>query len=451
MKTAYFDCFSGAAGNMIIGAFLDAGLPLAELEKELNKLNLQHEYTLVTRRVKKLGIAALYFDVNVTGDTYVPHPPQQQEQHHDHSHVHGHPHEHEHTHEKEHSHIHHEHSHEHQQEEKQPAQHGHSHQHHRNYPEIAALLNAAPLIPQVKELALKILTRLGEAEAKVHGCVLEEVHFHEVGAIDTIVDIVGASFGLYYLGIEKVYASPLNTGSGMVKCAHGLMPIPAPATAELLQGAAFYSSGVRGELLTPTGAAILTAVAESFGPPPALRTESVSYGAGSWDLEIPNVVRLFIGQAEASAQAKETVTVLETTIDDLNPQIYGHLMEKLFASGAVEVFFTPVYMKKNRPGLLLTVLCDATRQEALLDILFRETSTLGVRARQDKKHMLRREFYPLETPYGTVSIKLGKLGGEIVNVAPEYEDCRKIAHEKNLPLKQVCQEVLALAIQKFTK
>jgi uncharacterized protein (TIGR00299 family) protein len=290
---------------------------------------------------------------------------------------------------------------------------------------------------------------LGEAEAKVHGCSLEEVHFHEVGAIDTIVDIVGASFGLHYLGIEKVYASPLNTGSGMVKCAHGLMPIPAPATAELLKDAAFYSTGVRGELLTPTGAAILTAVAESFGPPSVLKTERVSYGAGSWDLEIPNVVRLFIGQSAGAAQDKELVTVLETTIDDLNPEIYGYLMQKLFAAGAAEVFFTPVYMKKNRPGLLLTVLSDIALQEALLEILFRESSTLGVRVRQEKKYMLKRDFYPLETPYGTVNIKIGRKDGQIVNIAPEYEDCRRIANRKDLPLKQVYQEALALAIRKF--
>ncbi|PKM90893.1 MAG: TIGR00299 family protein [Firmicutes bacterium HGW-Firmicutes-12] len=417
MKTAYFDCFSGASGNMIIGAFLDAGVPLEELEKELAKLGLQNEYSLISKRVKKLGIDALYFDVDVHTD-----------------HSHNHPNEHtdnlSHTHTNSHT-------------------NSHTHSHHRNYSDIYTLIMNSPLAQKVKDLSLQILKRLGEAEAKVHQCKLEDVHFHEVGAVDTIVDIVGASFCLHYLGIEKVYSSPLHTGSGMVNCAHGRMPIPAPATAELLKGASFYSTSVQGELLTPTGAAIITSLTQEFGPQPTLEVEIVAYGAGSWDLEIPNVLRLFIGHTSTVSFDTDTSTVIETTIDDMNPELYGYIMDRLFEVGALEVFLTPIYMKKNRPGTLLTVISTLSDQQPLLDVILKESSTLGVRLRQEKRYKLKRESHTLQTPHGSVRIKLGSHENQINNIAPEYEDCRQIAKKSGLPLKQVYQEALSLALQEF--
>lgn len=424
MKTAYFDCFSGAGGNMIIGAFLDAGVPFSELEKELAKLNLQHEYTLIAKRIKKQGIDALYFDVEQT------------------SHQHGHHFHHDHVHDA-HEHNHHEHHHH-----RDESSHDHEQQ-YRNYQDIHDLITKSPLASNVKDLSLKILKRLGEAEAKVHQCSLNDVHFHEVGAIDTIVDIVGASFCISYLGIEKIYSSSLHTGSGMVKCAHGQMPIPAPATAELLKGASFYSTGIQGELLTPTGAAIITTLAQDYCSPPNMQVDCVAYGAGLWDLEIPNVLRLFIGQTSELPCRTDTVTIIETTIDDMNPELYGHIMDKLFEAGAIDVFLTPVYMKKNRPGILLTITSSLPDHQSLLEIIFKESSTLGIRIRQDKKYMLARESRTIETPYGNVRMKLGFYEEKIYNMAPEYEDCRTLAEKNKLPLKQIYQEALKLAKDKF--
>lgn len=402
---------------MIIGAFLDAGVPISELENELAKLNLQQEYNLITKRVKKQGIDALYFDVEQAAA----------HEHHEH---HGHDNHSHNSHHHNHSYYHHEH-------------------HNRNYQDIHTLISNSSLSTNVKNLSLKILQRLGEAEAKVHQCSLTDVHFHEVGAIDTIIDIVGASFCINYLGIEKIYSSPLHTGSGMVKCTHGQMPIPAPATAELLKGASFYSTEIRGELLTPTGAAIITSLTQDYGPQPNMKVESIAYGAGLWDLEIPNVLRLFIGQTSEISCSTDTVTIIETTIDDMNPELYGHIMDKLFEAGAVDVFLTPVYMKKNRPGVLLTITSSLPEQQNLLDIIFKESSTLGVRIRQDKKYMLARESHAIETPYGIVRMKLGFLGEKIYNMAPEYEDCRTLAEKYNLPLKQIYQEAIKLAKVKF--
>ncbi|MCR4441719.1 MAG: nickel pincer cofactor biosynthesis protein LarC [Peptococcaceae bacterium] len=407
MKTAYFDCFSGASGNMIIGAFLDAGVPLAELEKELAGLDLDGEYKLVARPVIKSGLRATYFDVELAG--------------HHHNHVGG------------------------------GKNHGHRsvNRHHRNYPEIRALIESSRLSPAVKSLSLEILRRLGEAEAKVHGCDLQDVHFHEIGAVDTIIDITGAAFCLYYLGIEKICSSPLNVGSGMIKCAHGHMPVPAPATAELLIGSSFYSTSIRGELLTPTGAAIITTLTREFIPLPALTVETISYGAGTWDLEIPNVLRLFIGNMPSSYWETDTSTIIETTIDDMNPEFYSHMIDRLFQAGAVDVFMTPVYMKKNRPGTLITVTSNLPDHQPLLDIIFTESTTIGVRMHQAKRFKLSKSSHSVETPYGQVRIKLGLMGKEVKNIAPEYEDCRLLAEKAGVPLKNVYQEALSLAYRLF--
>ena len=386
MKTAYFDCFSGASGNMIIGAFLDAGVPLACLEKELAKLNLTGEYLLIAEPVQKLGIGACYFNVDISA----------------------------------------------------------RHDKHRGYEEIYALIAESSLAPEVKNLSLQILRRLGEAEAHVHRCRLQDVHFHEVGAVDTIIDLVGASYCLAYLGIEKIYASPLHVGSGMINCAHGRYPVPGPATAELLKGTPFYSTDISGELVTPTGAAILTTIAQEFIPLPPLKTESVAYGAGTWDLTIPNVLRLYTGQLPEDCKEPETATIIETTIDDMNPEVYPYLMDRLFQAGAADVYLTPVYMKKNRPGTLVTITSNLPDQQPLLDILFTETTTIGARMHQVRRSKLTRTWQTVETQWGPVRVKIAKLGDKTVNISPEYEDCRHLAALTSTPLKQIWCQALNL-------
>ena len=387
MKTAYFDCFSGASGNMVIGAFLDAGVPLQRLEEELAKLNLAGEYLLMAERVQKLGIDACYFNVAISD----------------------------------------------------------CHDKQRGYEEIHTLISESSLSPEVKRLSLQILRRLGEAEAHIHRCGLQDVHFHEVGAVDTIIDIVGAAYCLYYLGIEKVYASPLHVGTGMIDCTHGRYPVPAPATAELLKGAPFYSTDVSGELLTPTGAAIITTLARDFIPLPPLKVQSVSYGAGTWNLKIPNVLRLYTGQLlEECEETGAAATIIETTIDDMNPQIYSYLMDKLFQAGAADVYLTPVYMKKNRPGLLVTITSNLPDHQPLLDILFTETTTIGARMHQVRRAELTRSWQTVETSWGPVRVKIAKLGGKTVNIAPEYEDCRQLAELTATPLKQIWCQALSL-------
>ncbi|MFZ5752671.1 MAG: nickel pincer cofactor biosynthesis protein LarC [Bacillota bacterium] len=399
MKALYFDCFSGISGNMVIGAFLDAGIPLECLARELQKLPLHNEYELVYQRVKKLGISAAYFDVKL------PH-------HHHQEHQHGH------------------------------------HQ-HRNLQDITEIIENSTLSPKVKGMSLEIFQRLGEAEAKVHNCALHEVHFHEVGAVDAIIDIVGTAFCFHYLGAPRVYASHLHVGNGMVKCSHGLMPVPAPATAELLKGIPFYSGEIKGELVTPTGAAIISTLAREFGPLPPLKTESIAYGAGTWDLPIPNVLRLFVGELVDKAEEEDASTIIETTIDDMNPEFYNYLMEKLFAAGAADVFLTPVYMKKNRPGTLLSVTSNLADHQPLLDIIFTESTTIGVRMYQVTRRKLVRSSHVLETKYGPVRIKAAKTGGKIVNIAPEFEDCRTIARETGIPLKEIYQEAMTLGYKTF--
>lgn len=400
MKTAYFDCFSGISGNMFIGAFLDAGIPLEELTNVLAGLNLYDEYELVSKRVQKLGIAAHYFDVKIG-----PH----------HHHVH---------------------------------QAGHGNRHYR---EIAGLIENSALAPNVKDLSLRILKRLGEAEARVHNCSLEEVHFHEVGAVDTIIDIVGSAYCLLRLGIEQIFASPLHVGKGMVKCAHGLMPIPAPATAELLKGAHFYSTEIQGELVTPTGAAIITTLAQDFRPLPSMQVDTVAYGAGTWDLSIPNVLRLFIGQDQASSLETDTSTIIETTLDDMNPEFYGYLLDKLYLAGAVDVYLTPIYMKKNRPGTLVTITSNLPDHQPLVDVIFSETTTLGVRMYPAKRCKLFKESHTLETVYGQVRVKIGRTGNQLKNVSPEYEDCRQLALKTGVPLKHIYQAALAKGYELFSK
>ncbi|SDF14979.1 nickel pincer cofactor biosynthesis protein LarC [Sporolituus thermophilus] len=383
MKAIYLDCFSGISGNMMIGALLDAGLPIEHLRAELAKLDLS-AYRLIDKDVVKKGIRARYFNVEFRQWF-------------------------------------------------QPS---------RNFSDIQKIIEKSSLSKRVKEQAEGIFSRLAAAEAKVHGTSVDKVHFHEVGAIDSIVDIVGTAIGLEYLGIEQVFASALHVGSGYVKCSHGLMPVPAPATAELLQGIPFYSDKIKGELVTPTGAALVASLVQEFGAvPERMKTERVAYGAGSMDLDIPNVLRVYLGTVQMEAKGQRAKLV-ETNMDDLNPQIYGYVMERLFAAGAYDVYLTPVIMKKNRPGTKLTVMISPDKLNEVVRLILTETSTLGVRILDCDSYHVARETVTVDTPWGAVRVKIGRLDGRIINIAPEFEDCRTIAERHNIPLKAIHSCVL---------
>ena len=392
MKIAYFDCFSGASGDMILGALLDAGLNLDLLKGELSKLKISH-YGLELRSVEKRGIGGTRAVVTV-------------DDHH----------------------------------------HGH---HHRHLSDIEGIIGESGLDEVVKSRSVQIFRRLAEAEAKVHRTGVEQVHFHEVGAMDAIIDIVGSVAGLSALGIEKIFCSPLNTGSGTVKCAHGVLPVPAPATAELIKGFPFYSTDVVGELLTPTGAAILTTLSAGFGHIPAMTLESCGYGAGEADPPTANLLRVLIGREEPDARRFDFTqnAVIEAGIDDMNPQIYGYLMNKALEMGALDVFLTPVQMKKNRPGTLITILCQPNRVEEFAALLVRETTTIGLRWRIDNKLMASRSIKEVSTPFGTIRCKVAEMGGGIVNARPEFEDCKRAAAEHDAPLKDVMESARAAALE----
>ena len=318
-------------------------------------------------------------------------------------------------------------------------------QKHRSLRAILDILRNAQLAPQVRNQAAAIFQKLGEAEARVHDVPLEKIHFHEVGAVDAIIDIVGACLGFHALGIARFACSPLNVGGGTAKMAHGVLPVPAPATANLLQGKPTYSNGVQRELVTPTGAAIVATLCDSFGPQPPMSVSAIGYGAGTADLEgQPNVLRIMVGDsAEKTVPGfDQEITVIEANLDDMNPQIYGYFSEKALAAGALDVFTTPVQMKKNRPGTLLTVLCEPKDAQALMSLIFSETTTFGVRAQQAQRRVLPREFVNVTTSFGEVRIKLSRINGRILHVAPEYDDCRKLAVEKNVPLQRVISEAM---------
>ncbi len=397
MKTVYFDCFAGISGNMLLGAFLDAGVPEERLRSELAKLNVTG-YELKIQRVIKQGIAAVHADVELV------------HHHHDHEHHHEH------------------------------------HHHHRYLPDIYAILDQSALAQAVKDNSKKIFLCLAEAEAKVHGTTVDKIHFHEVGAIDSIVDIVGAAFCLHYLGIEKVCASRLQTGSGFVQCSHGQMPVPAPATAELLRNIPYYNGNTEKELVTPTGAAFLAAFGTEFGAIPAgFLSHTIGYGAGGWDLDFPNVLRVHVGELEQAEEAQ--MLVIEANIDDLNPQIYEYVMEKLLALGARDVWMTPIIMKKSRPATMLSVLAEGTLLESIAACLFAETSTIGIRHYPVQRQIAGRVTKRITTPWGEASVKVSSYQNKICNIAPEFEDCRKLAEKHNIPLKQIQQQVLVQALR----
>jgi uncharacterized protein (TIGR00299 family) protein len=326
------------------------------------------------------------------------------------------------------------------------------HHHHRSLGAILQLIDQASLAPRAADRARRIFCRLGEAEARVHDVPIENVHFHEVGAVDAIVDIVGACIGFELLGVEKFSCSALNLGEGRVETQHGTLPVPAPATAELLRGAPAYSTGIQRELVTPTGAAIASTLASAFGALPPMTVAAIGYGAGAAELPgQPNVLRLFVGESAAQGAGEpwdDAIVVLEANLDDMNPQIYGYFVERALQAGALDVFATAVQMKKNRPGQLVTLLCEPAAVDRLTDLIFRETTTIGVRSYTARRRTLQRESIPVETPLGRIRMKVSRLNGHVLNVAPEYEDCQRVAAEHGVPLKQVLAEA-AFQFQKL--
>jgi uncharacterized protein (TIGR00299 family) protein len=455
MRIAYLECFSGMSGDMFLGALVDAGVPFKLLEDTVAALNIGAR--IEVSKVTRSGITATKVDVYAHGEKELPREVYWEQQAHKHElqreHDHGHGHSHE-----EHSHGAHsnaDHAHEidgsragaparHEQE---PHPHGsHSHGHGRGLKEIREIIRKAPISEGAKKTAIAIFEALGAAEANIHNSDIESVHFHEVGAVDALVDIVGASVGAEALGVAEIICSPLNVGGGTVKCAHGTLAVPAPATVELLKDTPVYSSGLQVELVTPTGAAIVKTLAKRFASFPAMKIEQSGYGAGTRDFPAhANVVRLTIGETEASVlknTTQETITVLEANLDDLNPQVFGYVMDRLLEEGALDVFGVPVQMKKSRPGTLLTVLCQPADAAKLTQMIFAETSTLGVRRRDEQRQVLARRWVSVKTQWGDVRVKIASMNGTVTNYAPEYEDCRRIASEHHVPLKEVMQEAV---------
>ncbi|HJN88890.1 MAG TPA: nickel pincer cofactor biosynthesis protein LarC [Verrucomicrobiota bacterium] len=418
MKTLYLDIFSGISGDMFLGAMIDLGVDATVLETELAKLNLD-DYQLHVGRKTKANIEGVKFDVHLLptgGEGEGDH----HEQSHGHSHEHGHSHSHSHD--------------------------DNGHSHNRTFADIRSLINSSALSDWVKEKSVAVFRRVAEAEGKVHGMPPDEVHFHEVGAVDSIVDIVGGCIALELLGKPRVLAAPITEGTGWVECAHGHFPVPTAATLEILgaRGVAVNQCDEPHELVTPTGAALLAEFAESFELMHGVTPERIGYGLGTRDMNTrPNVLRAVLGQAEAATGAKpldwerDTVTVIETNLDDINAEHLGHFVEIALETGALDVFHTSIQMKKNRPGVLLTVLCTETDADRFSELILRETTALGIRRHATDRRKLRREVVTVETPLGQVRVKLGRLNGEVVQAAPEYESCRKVADQAGVPLKAV--------------
>jgi uncharacterized protein (TIGR00299 family) protein len=443
MRIAYLECFSGISGDMFLGALVDAGVSPGLLEKTVEALGVGAK--LEISKVMRSGISATKVDVWVDGKKDMPREeywakqdvvPGPAKAHHDHEYAHGHNHHHEHSH-------HHESGSHEQSPTNAPAPHEHGHS-HRGLSEIRTIISASAISDSAKTTAIAIFEALGAAEAKIHNVPVESIHFHEVGAVDAIVDIVCAAVGAEALGVDGIVCSALNVGGGSVKCAHGTFPVPAPATVELLKNAPVYSSGIEAELVTPTGAAIAKTLATRFGAFPEMKIEKSAYGAGSRDFPgHPNVLRIVIGEAVPVLTGKtrsETISVMEANLADLNPQVFGYVMDRLLEEGALDVFGMPVQMKKNRPGTLLTVLCKPEDAEKLIQLIFSETTTLGVRRREESRQTLARRWESVRTEWGEVRIKIASMNGTVTNYAPEYEDCRRIAAEHHVPLKTVMQE-----------
>jgi pyridinium-3,5-bisthiocarboxylic acid mononucleotide nickel chelatase len=500
MRIAYLDCFSGMSGDMFLGALVDAGVPVALLERTVAALNIAAR--LDVSRVERSGITATKVDVYCHGEKDLPREVYWEQQGHKHALEHQ---------RQTHAHDREQQGHEHFSvetglapslpkawSEHQRDHHGtaessesragmpapdkhepsragapapHSHGHGRGLKEIGEIIRKAAISEGAKGTAIAMFEALASAEARIHNSEAEQVHFHEVGAVDAMVDIVCAAVGAEALGVEEIICSPLNVGGGTVKCAHGTFPVPAPATVELLKGAPVYSSGIQAELVTPTGAAIVKTLAKRFSAFPPMKVEKAGYGAGSRDFEgHANVVRLTVGIGQSSAAdaavdaasrvstagnassdghntSQETISVLEANLDDLNPQVFGYVMDRLLEEGALDVFGIPVQMKKSRPGTLLTVLCKPEDASKLAQIIFAETTTLGVRQREECRQVLARRWETVHTRWGDVRLKIASMNGTVTNYAPEYEDCRRIAAEHHVPLKKVMQEATQAYLQ----
>ncbi|MEW6419528.1 MAG: nickel pincer cofactor biosynthesis protein LarC [Nitrospirota bacterium] len=404
MKIAYFDCFSGISGDMCLGAVVDAGISIRELEKELQKIPLRG-FKLVARKVKRAQFGATKVDVIQRAKS--------------------------------------------------------KEQRAKTWKDIEKIIQISSLSQEIKQKGIKIFKRIFEAEAKVHGETFDKVHLHELGAIDCIIDVFGTIIGIKILGIEKVYSSPINLGSGFVKTEAEILPVPAPATAEILKRVPVYSKNISFELTTPTGAAILKELSSGFGDIPLMDIEKIGIGAGGRDFkDSPNVLRLFIGNPPESPHSPlwkrgaerdfkggkggfldEKVTVIETNIDDMNPQLYEYVMEQLFKAGALDVYLSQIIMKKGRPGIKLTVLCNEEQREDLMKIVLKETSSIGLRFYETKRRILQREIKTIDTEFGKIKVKFSKLGDEILKVVPEYEDCKRIAKKLNIPLIEVMEKI----------
>ena len=438
MRIAYLECFSGISGDMFLGALVDVGVSPEVLQNTVAALGVGAK--LEISKVVRSGISATKVDVWVDGQKDMPREEYwaKKDAEHGHSPLHEHSHSHGHEHSESHSHS---------RGKMEPisAVHDHKHSHaHRGLKEIRKIISEAAISDSAKKTALRMFEALGDAEAKIHNVPVDQIHFHEVGAVDAIVDIVCAAVGAEALGVDQIVCSHLNVGGGTVVCAHGTFPVPAPATLELLKDAPVYSSGVQAELVTPTGAAIVKTLAKRFGSFPETRVEKSAYGAGSRDFpQHPNVLRIVVGETPPALDGKtnsETICVLEANLDDLNPQVFGYVLERLLDEGALDVFGVSVQMKKNRPGTLLTVLCRPEDADKLTQLLFAETTTLGVRRREESREILARRWESVRTEWGDVRIKIASMNGTVTNYAPEYEDCRRIAAEHRVPLKTVMQE-----------
>ena len=485
MKILYYDCFCGISGDMNLAALLDLGVPKEYLKEEISKLKLESEYEIKIEKAAKHGITGTRVDVilkenndihalithhnhenSILGAHSHEHnhlDDSSNESHYNHGNSISHDHSHDnineshhinednisqnHSHERNHSneninedhHHNHEHSHSHEESHNHVHTNNHEH-HHRNLLDIENIINSSELNDQVKKLSLDMFMKVAEAEAKVHGKALYEVHFHEVGAIDSIVDMVGAAICLDYLKVDKIMASPVQVGGGFVKCAHGLMPVPAPATVEILKNIPINTGIVPFETTTPTGAVIIAANVKEFTPKIDFSITKVAYGIGHRDLEIPNVLRVYLGVQEATLKIEEQY-ILETNIDDMNPEFYEYVEEKLFQIGALDVFKSPIFMKKGRPGVKLSILITEKIEQDILEIIFKETTSIGVRKYKVEKIMLSREFSKVKTQYGDITIKKSYYKGKLVKYKPEYEECKSIAKEKNITLDSVYKEV----------
>jgi len=395
MRIAYFDCFSGISGDMFVGALLDAGLKIEILEKELNKLNLSG-YQLEVNKVLKKGISASQFKVKIQEKGV-----------------------------------------------------------ERRFKDILNILEESKLDEEIKNEVKKIFFKIAEAESKIHQEDIEKIHFHEIGGLDSIIDISSAVIGIKALEIKEIYSSPLPLGKGFVKCAHGILPLPAPATLELLKNIPTYSGGMESEMVTPTGAAIISTLTKDFGERPLMKIEKIGYGAGEREFSIPNLLRVSIGEKILSDRdlmdgyVHDEALLIETNIDDMNPEFYDYIMDKLFSQGALDVFLTPIQMKKNRPAHMFSIIVYEQNLKEILKVLFSESTTLGVRIKEVKRLKLTQQNFIAETKYGKIKVKVGIFKEDIKTIAPEYQDCQKIAQQYQVPLKEIYEEAKKVAYDKF--